>query len=202
VTPTGAALVRVLAAEGVPSRYVPRRVGYGAGTKDLLGRANALRLTLADEASVGDGCIERLVLLVTDIDDMSPELVAGSVEMLRDGGALDVVVTSTLMKKGRAGMRVEVLVAERDVAVVEARLFEHTTTLGVRRVAVERRSLAREGRVIDVLGHAVRVKVATLPNGRRRGKPEYEDVAAVAQATGRSLGEVSSLAHAAAERDG
>jgi uncharacterized protein (DUF111 family) len=56
--------------------------------------------------------------------------------------------------------------------------------------------------VVEVLGHAVRVKVATLPNGGRRSKPEFDDVSAVAHATGRTLAEVSSLAHAAAERDG
>jgi uncharacterized protein (TIGR00299 family) protein len=202
VTPTGAALVRVLARGAVPTRYVPRRVGYGAGSKDLLGRANALRLTLADDVSVGDGSTERLVLLVTDIDDMSPEFVAGSVDRLREAGALDVVLTSTQMKKGRSGIRIEVLVQERDAATMEAHLFEQTTTLGVRRVEVERRSLPRAGMVVEVLGHAVRVKVATLPNGGRRSKPEFDDVSAVAHATGRTLAEVSSLAHAAAERDG
>jgi uncharacterized protein (DUF111 family) len=79
-------------------------------------------------------------------------------------------------------------------------LFATTTTLGVRR----RRSsgaLRREQRTVDVLGHAVRVKVATLPGGGQRGKPEYEDVQVVSRATGRSLGDVTSLALAAAERE-
>ncbi len=201
VTPTGAALVKVLSSGPIPSRYVPRRSGYGAGSKDLLGRANALRITLADDDSSSDSDIERLVTLVTDVDDMSPELVAGCADLLRQAGALDVVLTATHMKKGRAGVRVEVLVREGSVDEMEALLFEHTTTLGVRRMVVERHSLPRAGVVVDVLGHEVRVKVATLPNGGQRRKPEYDDIWAVARATGRSMSDVSSLALAATERD-
>lgn len=202
VTPTGAALVKVLSTGAPPSRYIPRRSGYGAGSKDLLGRANALRITIADDVTVGDGGLERLLLLATDIDDMSPELVAAAADLVREAGALDVVLTGTQMKKGRAGTRVEVLAREDDVARLEALLFAHTTTLGIRRSVVERRALPRETRVVDVLGHAVRVKVATLPNGDRRAKPEFDDVRAVAVSTGRALGDVSSLALAEAERDG
>jgi len=201
VTPTGAALVKVLSSGPIPSRFIPRRSGYGAGTKDLLGRPNALRLTLADDATVSDEMLERLVTLVTDIDDMSPELIAGCADVLREEGALDVVLIPTQMKKGRAAVRLEVLASERDARRLEDLLLVHTTTLGVRRGAVERRALPREGREVQVLGHMVRVKVATMPNGRTRGKPEFEDIWTVARATGRSLGDVSSLALAAAERE-
>lgn len=201
VTPTGAALIKILSSGRPPMRYVPRCSGYGAGTKDLLGRVNALRLTLAEDATVGDGLRERLHLLATDIDDMSPEHVAACADLLRQEGALDVVVTATLMKKGRAGQRVEVLASERDADHLEELLFLHTSTLGVRRSTVERRVLPRASQVVEVLGHAVRVKVATLPNGSQRAKPEFDDVRAVAEATGRALGDVSSLALTAAERD-
>ena len=201
VTPTGAVLVKVLASGRPPVRYIPRCSGYGAGTKDLLGRVNALRVTLADDATLADGRTERLVLLATDIDDMSPEHVAACADMLREGGALDVVVTGTLMKKGRAGQRLEVLAGEGDTPRLEDLLFLHTSTLGVRRSMVERRVLPRATRVVEVLGHTVRIKVATLPNGTQRSKPEFDDVRAVADATGRALGDVSSLALAAAERD-
>lgn len=201
VTPTGAVLVKILSSGPIPSRFVPRTSGYGAGSKDLVGRPNALRLTLADEHDARELLVEQLVTLVTDIDDMSPELVSGCADMLRDAGALDVVQTSTQMKKGRSAVRLEVLAHDAQVSALEAMLFEHTTTLGVRRIAVERRSLARAGTVVRVLGHDVRVKVATLPNGGQRRKPEYDDLWAVARATGRSLKDVSSLALAASERD-
>lgn len=200
VTPTGAALVKVLSSGRPPARFIPRRSGYGAGTKDLLGRPNALRITLADDASASDTTTERLVQLATDLDDMSPEHLAASAELLRAAGALDVVVTATLMKKGRAGQRLEVLCTEADAPRLEEQLFLHTSTLGVRRTVIERTVLPRASTVVDVLGHAVRVKVATLPNGSRRAKPEYDDVRAVSDATGRALGDVASLALAAAER--
>jgi len=200
VTPTGAALVKVLSAGRPPLRYIPRRSGYGAGTKDLIGRPNALRVTLAEDATALDGATERLVQLATDLDDMSPEHVAAAADVLRADGALDVVVTATMMKKGRGGQRVEVLCAEADAPRLETLLFVHTTTLGVRWTVLERHVLPRQSTVVEVLGHPVRVKVATMPNGAVRAKPEFDDVRAVSDATGRSVGEVASLALAAAER--
>jgi pyridinium-3,5-bisthiocarboxylic acid mononucleotide nickel chelatase len=196
VTPTGAALVRALSRGVPPATYIPRRVGLGAGTRDLIERPNVLRLVVAErsgQATPG----ESLVQLACDLDDMPAEGVAAAAEFLLEAGALDVVVLATHMKKGRPGMRLEVLCAPDEVSRLEALVFQHTTTLGVRRVVVERRALARgEGQVV-VDGHAVRVKVATLPNGERRCKPEFDDVVTVARATGRTTMEVSRAALAA-----
>ena len=199
VTPTGAALVRVLS-EGPPPAHVPVRSGYGAGTKDFSNRPNALRIVLANamESTID---AETLVWLATDLDDMSAEHVANASERLRELGALDVTATAVQMKKGRMGVRLEVLARPALARRLEDELFATTTTLGVRRTSVERRALRREQRTVEVLGHAVRVKVATLPGGGQRGKPEYEDVQVVSRATGRSLGDVTSLALAAAERE-
>jgi uncharacterized protein (DUF111 family) len=144
---------------------------------------------------------EPLVWLATDLDDMSAEHVASASERLRELGALDVTTTAVQMKKGRMGVRLEVLTRPALARRLEDELFATTTTLGVRRTLVERRALRREQRTVDVLGHTVRVKVATLPDGGQRGKPEYEDVQVVSRATGRSLGDVTSLALAAAERE-
>jgi uncharacterized protein (TIGR00299 family) protein len=199
VTPTGAALVRVLS-EGPPPSHVPLRSGYGAGTKEFPNRPNALRIVLA-EAAVSGADVEHLAWLATDLDDMSAEHVASASERLRELGALDVTTTAVQMKKGRMGVRIEVLTRPALARRIEDELFATTTTLGVRRTLVERRALRREQRTVDVLGHAVRVKVATLPDGGQRGKPEYEDVQVVSRATGRSLGDVTSLALAAAERE-
>lgn len=199
VTPTGAALVRVLS-EGPPPAHVPVRSGFGAGTRDFSNRPNALRIVLADamESALDT---EPLVWLATDLDDMSAEHVASASERLRELGALDVTTTAVQMKKGRMGVRLEVLTRPALARRLEDELFATTTTLGVRRTSVERRALRREQRTVDVLGHTVRVKVATLPDGGQRGKPEYEDVQVVSRATGRSLGDVTSLALAAAERE-
>lgn len=201
VTPTGAALMQVLSRGAPPASFVPRRSGFGAGTKDLPGRPNALRVVLAETDAVDGEMLENLVMVATDVDDMTPEHLAHAADALRAAEALDVTLTPVQMKKGRIGVRVEVLCRPADVARIEDTLFRSSTTLGLRRTVVERRALRREERTVDVLGHEVRVKVATLPGGGARRKAEYEDVRAVSRATGQSLGDVSALAQSAAERE-
>ena len=201
VTPTGAALVRALSSGYTPAEYTPLKSGFGAGTKDPAGRPNALRIILADEISpTRDQTSETLCVLATDIDDMSAEHLAAAADALRDAGTLDVTCITLAMKKGRIGTRIEVLCKEQDAARLESMMFARTTTIGVRHLRVERHALARDVRTVDVLGHDVRVKVSALPDGRRRAKPEYEDVRSVAEATGRSLQEVTTLARTASER--
>jgi pyridinium-3,5-bisthiocarboxylic acid mononucleotide nickel chelatase len=198
VTPTGAGLVKVLAEGPPPATYVPLRSGFGAGTKDPVGRANALRIVLA-EAGDGHG-VEALVALAADVDDMSGEHLADAAERLREDGALDVVLLASTMKKGRPGTRVEVLARPADADRLEAALLRHTSTIGVRRWPVTRRALARERRVVDVLGHEVALKVVALPDGGRRAKPEFEDVRRVARLTGRTIGDIFTLAARASEQ--
>lgn len=201
VTPTGAALVRVLSSGPPPAEYVPRASGYGAGTKDFPGRANALRIILADVASASAGSArERVLVLACDVDDMSPEYLAGVVERVRGDGALDVVLLATTMKKGRQGTRVEVLCRPEDADRLESLLLRETTTIGVRRSEVTRVTLPRTQGEVNVLGHAVRVKIVALPDGGSRTKPEYDDVQHVALATGRRPADIYQLALAAAER--
>ena len=200
VTPTGAALVRVLSAGPPPAQYVPQRSGFGAGTRDPLGRPNALRIVIAEESSNGGPASEQLVLLAADVDDMDGEYLAGAAELLRASGALDVVLLPTVMKKGRPGMRIEVLAPPAQADQLESVLLVETSSIGLRRTAVERRALARDVRTVDVLGGTIRIKVVTLPNGRVRAKPEFEDVARVASETGRALGDVRRLASDAAAR--
>lgn len=199
VTPTGAALVRVLSAGPPPREYTPLRSGFGAGTKEFVGRANALRLIVA-EASSGFGDLEDLVQLASDIDDMTPEYLAATAELLREAGALDVVLIATTMKRGRPGTRIEVLARPADVSRLELMLLRETTTIGVRRIDVCRRALPREQRTVEVLGHAVSLKVVQLPDGRTRVKPEFSDVQRVAQQTGRALRDIFQLAADQAER--
>jgi hypothetical protein len=200
VTPTGAALVRVLSSGVPPRAYVPLRSGFGAGTKEFPGRANALRLIVADCSPAGAE-VEDLVQLGSDIDDMSPEYLAATADLLRAAGALDVVLLATTMKRGRPGTRIEVLVRPSDVERLEVMLLSETTTVGVRRAEVRRRSLPREFRTVDVLGHPISVKIVRLPNGDTRGKPEFTDVQRVAQQTGRPLRDIFQLAADQAERE-
>lgn len=206
VTPTGAALVRVLSAGPPPAEYTPVASGFGAGTKDFPDRANALRIILATSGAAeaetearADGR-QALVMLAADLDDASPEYVAAVADALRQDGALDVVQLAVMMKKGRAGMRLEVLTEIAAAARLERRLLQETTTLGVRRTAVTRSFLPRATVVVDVLGHPVQVKVATLPDGALRAKPEFDDVQRVALATGRPPADIFDLARKAWER--
>jgi uncharacterized protein (DUF111 family) len=178
--------------------FTPIRSGYGAGTKDFPKRANALRITLADVE--GGSGTESLMELVADLDDMTAEYVAAAADAVREAGALDVVVTPTVMKRGRPGLRIEALVNPEDAPVVERVLFRETTTIGVRRRSVERIALPRSTVSVDVHGHSVSVKVAVLPDGTKRAKPEFVDVQRVSLATGRPLQDIFRLALTGAER--
>ena len=201
VTPTGAGLVRVLSSGPPPATYVPLRSGFGAGTKDFPGRANALRVILAEvEPTLTDGQREFVVMLACDVDDMSPEYLAGVTDRARDEGALDVTLLHATMKKGRAGSRVELLCRPVDAARFEGLLLSETTTIGVRRQEVTRITLPRRVEQVELLGHAVRIKTVVLPDGSERSKPEYDDVQRVALATGRRAADIYQLALAIPER--
>ena len=203
VTPTGAALVKVLSAGPTPAEYTPVASGLGAGTKDFPDRANALRIVLADvpdDSSLRGEAHERLEMLAADLDDASPEYIAAVADDLREAGALDVVLVPVVMKKGRAGTRLEVLCRPADAARFEDRLLSETTTIGVRRITIRRRALDRAMEMVEVLGHRIAVKVVALPGGGRRGKPEFDDVRRVALATGRTAGDIFDLARRAWER--
>ncbi|MBC7791030.1 MAG: nickel pincer cofactor biosynthesis protein LarC [Anaerolineae bacterium] len=201
VTPTGAALVRVLSAGPPPDQYVPLRSGFGAGTKDFKGRANALRIIIADSHAIdGTARTEEVVQLAADIDDMDPEALAAAANSLRAAGALDVVVIPVVMKKGRLGSRVEVLTKPSDYKRIQDLVFLITTTIGVRRATLQRSVLVREVLKVAVLEQEIRVKVVTLPNGGARAKPEFDDVNRVALASGRSVQSVSRQARETAER--
>ena len=190
-TPTGAALLRVLSAGAPPDRWRMVGSGWGAGQRDPKHYPNALRILIA-EVAVEAG---RVVLLATDVDDMSPEYVEPLRQALVQAGALDVQTWPVQMKKGRQGFRVEVMAPEGLAEAVTAELFRHSTTAGVRRWIAERATLPRHQLTVRLDGVAVRVKV--LDGGQPRVKPEYDDVLAAAQALGRPPLEVAR----AVERD-
>src|SRR6266545_2483667 len=181
-TPTGAALLRVLAAGPPPGQWRLVQSGWGAGERDPRHYPNALRLLLAELAAEAG----RVVLLATDVDDMSPEYVEPLRQALVTAGALDVQTWPVQMKKGRQGFRVEVMAPEELAEAVTAELFRHSTTAGVRRWVAERATLPRHQVTVRVDGVAVRVKVLEQAGGGGvRVKPEYEDVLAAARALGK-----------------
>ncbi len=178
-TPTGATLLRVLSAGAPPDRWRMVGSGWGAGQRDPKHYPNALRILIAEAASEAG----RVVLLATDVDDMSPEYVEPLRQALVQAGALDVQTWPVQMKKGRQGFRVEAMAPEALAEAVTAELFRHSTTAGVRRWIAERATLPRHQLTVRLDGVAVRVKV--LYGDSVRVKPEYDDVLAAAQALGR-----------------
>src|SRR2546423_12732738 len=128
-TPTGAALVRVLAAGAPPERWRLVKSGWGAGQRNPAHYPNALRVLVAEQAAEAG----RVMLVATDLDDMSPEYVEPLRQALVAAGALDVQTWPVQMKKGRSGVRVEVVAPEELGGAVAAALFRHSTTAGGRR---------------------------------------------------------------------
>jgi len=183
--------LRVLSSGAPPERWRMVGSGWGAGQRDPKAYPNALRILVAEGASEAG----RVVLLATDVDDMSPEYVEPLRQALIAAGALDVQTWPVQMKKGRQGFRVEVMAPESLADAVTAELFRHSTTAGVRRWIAERATLPRHQLTVRLDGVAVRVKV--LDGGSVRVKPEYDDVLAAAQALGRPPLEVAR----AVERD-
>lgn len=180
-TPTGAALLRVLSAGAPPDRWRMIGSGWGAGQRDPAHYPNALRIFLAEQAAEA----ARVVLLATDVDDMSPEYVEPLRQALVAAGALDVQTWPVQMKKGRQGFRLEVVAPEALADAVTAELFRHSTTAGVRRWVAERATLSRHELTVRLDGVAVRVKVLEQADGGGvRLKPEYDDVLAAARALG------------------
>jgi uncharacterized protein (TIGR00299 family) protein len=196
-TPTGAVLLRVLSSGSPPARW--RMVGggaWGAGGRNPDGYPNALRLILAEPAREAG----EVVVLSTDLDDLSPEYLEPLREALFAAGALDVQMWPTQMKKGRIGFRVEAVASPAEADRVGEAFIRHSTTAGVRRQTMERSTLARRELEVDAgEGINVRVKVLDAPDGPRV-KPEYDDVAAVARRTGRPAHEVARDLHQRALR--
>ena len=148
---------------------------------------NALRLTLAEAVPEAG----EIVVLATDVDDLSPEYLEPLRGALMEAGALDVQLWPTQAKTGRTGFRIEVMVPPEGVDRVTDALFRHSTTAGLRRWTAERVTLARREILLDAgQGMLVRVKVLDGPGGTRV-KPEYEDVARVAARTGQPAIEVA-----------
>lgn len=198
-TPTGAALLRALASGWGPMPAMTiTSSGYGAGTRELPGRVNAVQLVVGEAvapATAGIGDAQPLVELSVNVDDATGEQLAHALGQLLEAGAADAWITPVVMKKGRPGHVVSVLADQAHAATVANVLTTETGSLGVRGRPVDRWASARTFGSVDVDGHPVRIKVTPA-----RTKVEHDDAAEVAKRTGRPLREVVSLAEEAARR--
>ncbi|ANS80599.1 hypothetical protein SGUI_3203 [Serinicoccus hydrothermalis] len=194
-TPTGVALLAEVTQGHGPVNAPPGRVtgsGVGAGSRDTAGRANVVRVVLheqTDEAEDTDTGEEALVELAATVDDLDPRAWPPVLETLLAAGALDAWLVPVHMKKGRPGVVVHALARPADRAAVAEVMMRHTSTLGVRWHEVGRFVLDRVWREVRLGddGTTVRVKLGLRDGVVQTVTPEFEDVRAVAEATGRPV---------------
>jgi len=179
-TPTGATIIATLS-EGLLDGDVPftvSAVGYGAGSKDIPGTPNLLRLLVG--SIPGTQRSERLLQLDTNIDDMNPELLPHVIERLLGAGARDAWLTPVLMKKGRPAHMLSVLTDEEHREALLGVMYAETSTTGIRVQPVARRILPRAQETADTRFGQVTVKV--IYHGEHRVRvPEYEECRRIAR---------------------
>jgi uncharacterized protein (TIGR00299 family) protein len=174
VTPTGALLVTSYATAfgPVPAMTIDR-VGYGAGDRDLPDTPNVLRVLVGESSDRPH--TERIVVLQSEIDDMSPQLFGLVMERLYAAGALEVYFASVQMKKNRPGTLLTILARPEQRQELSAIVFRETTTIGIRHHEVTRQRLEREIVEVATPFGVVRVKIARLGGTVVNASPEFED---------------------------
>jgi|YelNatPaOPRAMG01_1025707.scaffolds.fasta_scaffold02844_9 uncharacterized protein (TIGR00299 family) protein len=184
VTPTGAALITTLAQREVGyGEFHARQTGYGAGKRDFNDRPNLLRVTIGESAPAKLPT-DKIALLETNIDDLSPQFYAPLMERLFEGGALDVFLTPVYMKKNRPGVLLNVIcppVLEESCARI---IFEESSAIGVRRTLLDRYCLKRDIRKVSTPWGDVRMKIAYQGEKALNVMPEFEDVRRIAKESG------------------
>ena len=190
VTPTGAAIVAVLAKRftAFPQMKI-EKTGYGAGTRDFPRFANVLRIivgeTTADlswDKNVQATQLEEdtICVLEANLDDLSPQVFGYVMERLFEAGALDVFATAIQMKKNRPGALLTVLAKPQDAEKLTNIIFAETTTLGIRRREEKRQVLARRWETVQTQWGTVRMKIANLNGTMSNYAPEFEDCRRIA----------------------
>ena len=197
VTPTGAAIITSVCDrfEKIPSMKISR-TGYGAGSRDPKGFPNALRVFVGETAAAAN-IDERLLMIETNIDDMSPQLFGYVMDRAFELGALDCYLTQTQMKKNRPGSLISILCRPRDREKFLEMLFAETTTIGARSYELKRRALVRETVRVETQFGGIDVKVARGNNGNVNAMPEFDQCRAAAAAANVPLREVQEAARQA-----
>lgn len=213
LTPTGAAILATLTAGRGRAVMSVGCVGYGAGKRDSADPPNVVGLWVGEsgdtaEPSDFEAVVDELgvaaesdkVILEANIDDSTPEVLGYARERLFAAGALDVWVTPLQMKKDRPGFMLSALVQRDRLAACAEVFLRETSTFGVRCRPVTRFVAGREFIDVAVGESTVRVKLKVIDGEVVQVAPEYEDGAAVARLTGRSLESVMAEARSVAWR--
>jgi uncharacterized protein (TIGR00299 family) protein len=192
VTPTGAAILAATIDQfGPMNDFKIENIGYGAGSKSFDEFPNCLRLFLGTEEETPDSdSNDNVVVIEANIDDMTAENLAYAGERLLEVGALDVLTIPALMKKGRPGHLLQVIVPAGGEDRVSRTMFDETTTIGIRMSPMSRRVLDRELVEVETSDGAVRVKVSSFNGSVVNVSPEYDDCARLARATGRPFKDI------------
>ena len=178
-TPTGAALLRYFASRfGDRPVIATAAVGYGMGKKDFE-QANCLRAFLGES----EGQREQITKLECNLDDMTGEEIGFALEQLFKAGARDAWTQAVGMKKSRPGVLLSVVCLPEDADGLAAVMMKYTSTLGIRRQDLSRYTLLRGIETVGTPYGEVRVKRAS-GMGVERAKPEYDDLAALAEMHG------------------
>jgi hypothetical protein len=189
VTPTGAAIVRVLATNfGPRPAMTTENIGYGAGARNFQGHSNVLRLVVGETVEiphsenneVGAPGLEEIVVLEANLDDLNPQIVGYTAELLMREGALDVFTTALQMKKGRPGTLVTVLAKPQEESNLRGILFRESSTLGVRSRREQRHFLQRRHENVQTPWGDVRMKIGSSGERDNNVAPEYEDCRRIA----------------------
>jgi uncharacterized protein (TIGR00299 family) protein len=184
VTPTGAAIVKTLAARfaAFPEMKIEKS-GYGAGSRDFPGHPNVVRITIGETASnslAAKTAAETITVLEANLDDLNPQVFGYVMDRLFEEGALDAFAVPVQMKKNRPGTVLTVLCKPSDAPKLTQIVFTETTTLGVRRREEMRQTLARRWESVGTPWGEVRIKIATMNGTVTNYAPEYEDCRRIA----------------------
>ena len=188
VTPTGAAIVAAVTnSDELPGLFTIQKIGLGGGKRNYE-RPSILRAMIIRTESDGSG--EEIVKLETNIDDCTGEMLGYVMERLLENGAVDVNYTPVFMKKNRPSYLLTALCEEKSVGILEDIIFRETTTIGIRRVKMQRTVLQREMETVSLPIGKIKVKKCILPDGTIRKYPEYETVARLAREKDMSMQEI------------
>lgn len=195
ITPTGAAIAAALRrSDRLPCEFIMKKMGLGAGKREQE-LSGILRAILIEPVEASYAEKDSVYKLETNIDDCSGEVLGYTMDRLFAAGAKDVSYTPIFMKKNRPAYLLTVLCGEEVVPVMENIIFYETTSIGIRKVKMERRVLTRVSRAIETTLGETAVKECVVPlesgsNVEPRCYPEYESVVKICEATGRSYRDV------------
>jgi uncharacterized protein (TIGR00299 family) protein len=186
VTPTGAAIVKVLATTfGPRPQMTTEKIGYGAGSRDFAGHPNVLRISigeakLAETQSADTTAAEQIAILEANLDDLNPQIIGYIIDQAFAEGALDVFTTPVQMKKNRPGTLLTILARPENEEHLRALLFRESSSLGVRTRHEKRYALPRRYEAVTTRWGEVRMKIATLHSEVVQYAPEFEDCRRIA----------------------